>query len=332
MRKLFLAGLAVLVGASVSAPAAAQSDSIPPEPAPPAETIAAPQDGAVVHGEGVISDPVISTGPIIHSGELLPQAEMAPSCAAPVGMMMPSTCGCGMGTCGACCGAAAACGVCGTGSMCCDMCGIGGTGMGGGVDVKSLTTKAQSKKLLDDYQARIKFKMPPTKIPYVEKQIPLHEMMSVALMDVPMSTQGRKRSFVVPIPDQKKTYEYKVKVDLFHKGETYFVEHTIKNFKAGMIVELAVAAKLPPSVAEADAAAEEAEAKNEPPPEEIESVKLKIEEKIVEPGGLPKKKEAEDSGAGDEEAGEDEKKDDRDEFEKVPAEGDDSSGADPDPS
>ena len=130
--------------------------------------------------------------------------------------------------------------------------------------MESLTPVAQSRKLYEAFQARILFELP--------------EDVTVHLMDVPMSTPGEKRSFVVPVYDQKKTYEYEVRVDAVRNGKKYFRKVKIKEFRAGMIVKVAVEA---------------------PPVPEGEPVVLNAAAEVVAPGGMPeeeKKKEEEKKG------------------------------------
>ncbi len=151
------------------------------------------------------------------------------------------------------------CGPCHSYPACCD---AGGEG----IDMESLTPAAQSKKLYEAYQARILFELP--------------EDVTVHLMDVAMSTPGEKRSFVVPVYDQKKTYEYEVRVDAVRNGKKYFRKVKIKEFRAGMIVKVAVEA---------------------PPVPEGEPVVLNAAAEVVAPGGLPEddkkeEKQGEDQG------------------------------------
>lgn len=167
----------------------------------------------------------------------------------------------------------------------CDCC--IGAGGGVGIDVDSLTDKAQSKKLYEAYQARIKFELP--------------EDASIELYDQPMTTPGKKRAFVVPVYKQDKMYDYHFTVSVVRDGKKYFKKHKVENFQAGMILAVKVAA-----------------------PEEVPDGELpiKIEAKPVMKGGKPKEDKGSkkvddqgikvgsdkdatgtDSGAGEEEAG-----------------------------
>lgn len=119
------------------------------------------------------------------------------------------------------CGANKGC-PCDSYPACCDVSGMGGEG----IDIESLTPAAQSKKLFGQYQARIKFELP--------------EDAGVYLLDQPMMTPGEKRSFVIPVYDQKKKYEYEIKVDVVRNGKKYFKRVKIKDFRAGMILNVKV--------------------------------------------------------------------------------------------
>ncbi len=134
----------------------------------------------------------------------------------------------------------------------CDCC-LGGGGVG--IDVDSLTIPAQSKRLYEGYQARIKFELP--------------EDASIDLYDQPMTTPGGKRSFVVPVYKQDKKYEYHFTVSVVRAGKKYFKKHKVKDFQAGMILAVKVEA-----------------------PEEVPDGELpiKVEAKPLAPGGKPKAK------------------------------------------
>lgn len=122
-----------------------------------------------------------------------------------------------------------------------------------GIDVESLTPKAQSKKLYEASLARIIFVLP--------------EDAGVSLMDQKMGTPGAKRSFVVPVNDQSKEYKYEIKVDVVRNGKKYFRKLKIEDLRAGMILAVAVEA---PDVPEGEPA------------------QIMMTPEVVEKGGKPK--------------------------------------------
>lgn len=166
------------------------------------------------------------------NGEAAGQSEiqMPPVCGAKVKQRTSSQQGCTSQTCDCCLGA----------------------GGGAGIDVDSLTIPAQSKRLYEGYQARIKFELP--------------EDVSIDLYDQPMTTPGKKRSFVVPVYKQDKKYDYHFTVSVVRDGKKYFKKHKVKDFQAGMILAVKVAA-----------------------PEEVPDGELpiKVEAKPLAPGGKP---------------------------------------------
>ena len=105
-----------------------------------------------------------------------------------------------------------------------------------GIDIDSLTPAAQSKKLFEASQARIMIELP--------------EASGVTLMNQKMSMPGARRTYVIPIPDQAKNYRYEVRVDVVLDGKKYFKKHVIEEFRAGMILALAVSV---PAVPEGEA-------------------------------------------------------------------------------
>ncbi|MFK7819263.1 MAG: hypothetical protein AB8G99_11125 [Planctomycetaceae bacterium] len=164
---------------------------------------------------------------------------------------------------------------------CCD-----GSGGGEGIDIDSLTPEAQSKKLFSQYQARIKFELP--------------EDAGVYLLDQPMTTPGEKRSFVIPVYSQEKTYKYEIKVDVVRNGKKYFKRVKIKEFRAGMILKVAVEA---------------------PKVEKGKPIVLKVTPEVEAPGGPPKKDKKDDADGDDADSDSEESEEGDDEIKttQVPA-------------
>ncbi len=174
--------------------------------------------------------------------------------------------GCGDTSCAPCAGGPSSCQSCNTGcqvcggqSFCCD--GL----VGEGIDVDSLTPEAQSKQLYEALQARLIFELP--------------EDADVYLADQKMTTPGAKRTFVVPVNDPTKVYQYRFKVDVVRGGQKYFKNVTLNTLRAGAILKIAVEA---------------------PPVVEGEPATIDIAWESVAPGGGPSQdKSAEDAGVPD---------------------------------
>lgn len=162
----------------------------------------------------------------------------SPSCGCPIGIPMSASCG----QCSEC--PLPECGICGTG-RCWDCSDEEGT------DVESLTVAAQSKKLYEHHLARIKVQLP--------------ESSAVWLHNQRMTTAGEKRTFVVPISNQDKSYQYEVKIDFVSDGKKYFKKFTIEELRAGMIIKLVVKAS---------------------PATESEDVKIEIKDDVEAVGGV----------------------------------------------
>ena len=131
-----------------------------------------------------------------------------------------------------------------------------------GIDVESLTPKAQSKKLYEASMARIVIVAP--------------EDAGVFLLDQRMSTLGAKRSFIVSVNDQSKDYKYEVKVDVVRGGKKYFKKLKIVDLRAGMILNVVVEA---------------------PPVPDGEPAEIAIAAEAVEKGGKPQEDEDADKTA-----------------------------------
>ena len=127
-----------------------------------------------------------------------------------------------------------------------------------GIDVDSLTTKAQSKKLYEASKARIVITVP--------------EDAGVFLLDQRMSTLGAKRAFTVSVNDQSKVYKYEIKVDVVRGGKKYFKKLKIVDLRAGMILNVAVEA---------------------PPVPDGEPAQITIAAEALEKGGKPQEGEGE---------------------------------------
>jgi hypothetical protein len=95
-----------------------------------------------------------------------------------------------------------------------------------GTDIDSLTPAAQSKELLAASQARIIFEGP--------------EDVGVWLNGRRMSALGKKRSYLVPLPDANASYEYEIRVDAVLNSKKYFRRIKIEALKAGTILSCKV--------------------------------------------------------------------------------------------
>lgn len=143
------------------------------------------------------------------------------------------TSGCGDASCAPCAGAPSSCQSCNTGCQVCGGQGFCCDGLvGEGIDVDSLTPEAQSKQLLESLQARLIFELP--------------EDADIYLADQKMMTAGAKRTFVVPVNDATKVYQYRFKVDVVRGGQKYFKNVTLDTLRAGAILKVTVEA--PPAV------------------------------------------------------------------------------------
>jgi uncharacterized protein (TIGR03000 family) len=141
--------------------------------------------------------------------------------------------GCGDASCAPCAGAPSSCQSCNTGCQVCGGQGFCCDGLiGEGIDVDSLTPEAQSKQLLESLQARLIFELP--------------EDADIYLADQKMMTAGAKRTFVVPVNDATKVYQYRFKVDVVRGGQKYFKNVTLDTLRAGAILKVTVEA--PPAV------------------------------------------------------------------------------------
>ena len=183
-------------------------------------------------------------------------ADCAPSCCAPscCGAKACAPCAAGPSSCQSC---NTGCQVCGSQGVCCD--GL----VGEGIDVDSLTPEAQSKQLYKALQARLVLELP--------------EDADVYLADQKMMTPGAKRTFVVPVNDATKVYQYRFKVDVVRGGQKYFKNVTLDTLRAGAILKIAVEA---------------------PPAVEGEPATIDVAVESVVPGGAPSQdKSAKDAGA-----------------------------------
>ena len=194
------------------------------------------------------------------------------------------TVGCGMAACGM-----VGCGPCGGGgcqtgcSTCqsgcfdgCSMCGFGDGFGGEGIDIDSLTIDSKSKKLYESLQAQLVFIMPEDADLYLSNQR--------------MTTPGDKRTFNIPVNDQKLTYKYEIKVDVVRGGKKYYKKQKIEILRAGAILEIAVVA---------------------PPAEEGEDPIIELAIVPKAPGGPPEGEEEEDGddkGDGDDPAADEDDK------------------------
>ena len=122
------------------------------------------------------------------------------------------------------------CQQCGPGVAGCSICGGQGTSnccCAVSIDVDSLKDDAQSKKLYEASRARLIFKLPDDKY-------------FVYLSGRQMSTPGKLRSFTVPVGDQKRQFNYEVKVDMVYQGQKYHKKEILKTVKAGSIIAIEV--------------------------------------------------------------------------------------------
>ncbi|MEZ6127232.1 MAG: hypothetical protein R3C59_00955 [Planctomycetaceae bacterium] len=113
-------------------------------------------------------------------------------------------------------------GNCGGAGMCCDCFGLES------IDVDSLTPEAESKRLYESFQARLKFIVPEDADVYLSGQL--------------MSTLGVERSYLVSVNDQKRVYKYDIKVEVVRNGKKYFKQQTIRILRAGAILGIQVEA------------------------------------------------------------------------------------------
>lgn len=95
-----------------------------------------------------------------------------------------------------------------------------------GTDIDSLTPAAQSKELLAASQARIVFEGP--------------EDVGVWLNGRRMSALGKKRSYLVPLPNATESYEYEIRVDAVLNSKKYYRRIKIEALKAGAILSCKV--------------------------------------------------------------------------------------------
>ncbi len=188
---------------------------------------------------------MIATPPISFAGECGPYGCGSTGC---------NTCQTGCSTCQSGCSTCeqySDCSICG-----CDW-GFGDGFGGEGIDVDSLTPEAQSKKLYEMLQGRLIFMMPEDADLYLSGQ--------------KMFTPGEKRTFNIPVNDQKKVYKYEIKVDVVRGGKKYYKKMKIDVLRAGAILGINVVA---PPVPEGEPALIAMEvvpiAEGGPPPEEDE--------------------------------------------------------------
>lgn len=164
---------------------------------------------------------VISSGTVIDHGTVINYG----GC----GSTACGTVGCGTVSCGPCAGGGCqtGCSTCG-GFDGCSMCGFGDGFGGEGIDIDSLTIESQSKKLYESLQAQLIFIMPEDADLYLSNQR--------------MMTLGAKRTFNIPVNDQKRVYKYEIKVDVVRGGKKYYKKQKIETLRAGAILEIAVVA------------------------------------------------------------------------------------------
>ena len=113
----------------------------------------------------------------------------------------------------------------GCGPPCCGCCSCCETE---GIDVDSLTPAAKSKVLYHRNQARLIFELPEDAFVYLSGQL--------------MCTCGAKRTFIVPVLDQKaEALKYDIMVDVVRGGKKYYKKTTIDILRAGAILKIAVA-------------------------------------------------------------------------------------------
>lgn len=139
--------------------------------------------------------------------------------------------------------------------------------LGDAIDVDSFTPKSQSTKLRAMQQAKIKVELP--------------ERAEVYLLDQQMGAVGKKRTYVVPVPNGDDPHKYVITIVVVANGKRYYKRVEREDVKAGMILALKV---------------------ESPKPKEDEPVQIKVEAKIEAPGGEPKadKEEEKEGEAADE--------------------------------
>ena len=97
-----------------------------------------------------------------------------------------------------------------------------------GVDVDSLKPAAVSNRLYEASQAKLVFVLPDDR-PFVY------------LSGTRMATPGKRREYLVPVGNQNESYEYGIKVDTVFDGQLYHKQHSLKDLRAGSIVQITVA-------------------------------------------------------------------------------------------